>query len=211
LPDNYIVKIHYDRNKRLWVLLGNGKIGIFDTHNFQFKEVAVKSSSERMLVSERSLFEDSRGNLLYFFPGVDILTLNEAQDEFTTGYSLFTLPPKFKVWNIKEDLKTGKLYIACDLGFVVFDPLRNKTSYRDNNAGNEALIQQLGDLDQVSILMIDSKQRLWFHRWLPGQGVPALYCYDLVNKKLIINHLVLLNTFQSYHELRTMIEQKDST
>ncbi len=211
LPDNYIFKIHYDKNKRLWVLLGNGKIGIFDTRNFRFKEVAVKTSNQRMLVSERNLFEDSRGNLLYYFPGIDILTLNEAQDEFTPDYSLFTLPPKFEVWNIKEDLKTGKLYIACDLDFVVFDPLRNKTSYRDNNAGNEALIQQLGDLDQVSILLIDSKQRLWFHRWLPGQGVPALYCYDLLNKKLIINHLVLLNTFQSYHELRTMIEQKDST
>lgn len=211
LPDNYIMTIHYDKNKRLWILFGNGKIGIFNTRNFQFKEVTVKTSDPRMLVSDRALFEDSKGNILYFFPGRDILTLNEAQDEFTADYNMFKLPSNFKVWSIKEDLKTGKLYIGCDAGFVVYDPLKNKTSYTDNNAGNEALIGQLGELDQVSILMIDSKQRLWFQRWQSGQGYPVLYCYDLVNNILIMDRQVLLETFQSYHELKKMIEQKDST
>ena len=49
LPDNYIYQLHIDKEQHLWVLLNNGKIGIFDTRRFVFKEVKIRLKNQRHL------------------------------------------------------------------------------------------------------------------------------------------------------------------
>ena len=79
LPDNYIYQLHIDKEQHLWVLLNNGKIGIFDTRRFVFKEVKIRLKNQRHLTAIRSLLEDSGGNLFYVIPHEEILTFSKKK------------------------------------------------------------------------------------------------------------------------------------
>ena len=63
IPENNIIQLHYDKQNNLWILFGNGKIGIFDTHRFTFKETKLQLIDSNSLKGERKLVEDSDGNL----------------------------------------------------------------------------------------------------------------------------------------------------
>jgi ligand-binding sensor domain-containing protein len=70
IPDNHINQLLIDRQKKLWVLLGNGKAGTFDTRRFIFTEVKLVLDEPNHLRPSRILKEDSRGNLITLYFGL---------------------------------------------------------------------------------------------------------------------------------------------
>ena len=58
LPDNYIDHLFLDSKQNLWLVLGNGEIGTFDTRRFIFNRVKLEIDDDRTLREPRRLVED---------------------------------------------------------------------------------------------------------------------------------------------------------
>src|SRR5690606_25525880 len=67
IPHNYVVQLLLDQKKNLWVLTGDGKIGVFDTKWFEYREVPVRLKNPKLLTIERELIEDEQGNLFLIY------------------------------------------------------------------------------------------------------------------------------------------------
>ena len=74
LSDNYIDHLMYDSKANLWVVLGNGQVGTFDTRRFTYRPAILKVKDERTLKLPRILMEDSDGNVLYAIYGHELAT-----------------------------------------------------------------------------------------------------------------------------------------
>jgi len=77
LPDSNVEQLHCDKQKNLWLIFGNGKIGIFDTQRFIFREVKLNFLDENSLKGERKLVEDADGNLAFVYRLSEVMTYNK--------------------------------------------------------------------------------------------------------------------------------------
>ncbi len=210
LPDNSVSQLLFDKQKNLWVLLGDGSIGIFDTRRFVFKKANVKTNVQKNLAGMRKLLEDGDGNLLYCFAFKEFITYNKEHNEFSSTYNAFSLPPDWRPTNIVDDPVGKKYWIASDSGISVYNRVTKKFSYRNHNTEQEPLIEQFGNLTHTSCYTTDSRQRLWFYNW-PPMGGCSIYCYDLKNKVTVLNAFSIDQVIKKYHESAAIMEQKDGT
>lgn len=211
IPDNNIIQLHYDKRKNLWVLFGNGKIGIFDTRRFTFTETKVHLVDSNSLKGERKLVEDSDGNLAYVFYLREVATYNQKAKEFSNKYNVVKVPNKWKLVNFSEDPVSRKYYISTDSGLVVYDRFTRQMNYRGHNPGNEQLVEQFGQITALPWLLVDSQSRFWFQHWPVDAGESSLYCFDLkTNKPVLVKHSFGALA-KKYHESKDIVEQKNGT
>ncbi|RYG03930.1 MAG: hypothetical protein EOO02_07290, partial [Chitinophagaceae bacterium] len=96
IPHNFIVQILLDKKRRLWVLTGDGKVGVFDTKRFIYTEVKVRLKNPKVLTYERELIQDEEGNILLIIHQHEFLTWSEQQKEFSAEYNFIKLPPDWR-------------------------------------------------------------------------------------------------------------------
>ena len=210
LTDNGVWQILYDKQNNLWVLLGDGSIGIFDTRRFIYKQATVSTLIEKNLAAARRLIEDSDGRLILTFTFREALTYNKVRNEFASAYNAFTLPPGWKPTDISDD-PTGKRYlIGSDSGLAVYNRVTKKLSYRNHNAGNEPIVEQFKNVYYSGVYHIDTKGRAWLKSWPPMEGC-YIFCYDLRNSKPVIDHGSINEALMVYNEPTAIYEQKDGT
>ena len=53
IPNNYVVQLLVDKKKNLWLLTGDGKVGIFDKKKFIYSETQVRIKDPALLTTER--------------------------------------------------------------------------------------------------------------------------------------------------------------
>ena len=210
LPVNYISQLLVDKQKNLWLVLGNGSIGIFDTRRFTFKEIRIKLKDPKNLAYGGGLMQDGDGNLLYYFSFKEFVTYNRERNEFSSEYNDFRIPQKWRMTNIVDDPAGKKYLIATDSGLVVYNRVTKKLSWRDDNAEHEPLIEQFGKIPFVAGYMVDKKRRFWFKNWPPFGGC-SIYCYDLANKTPVLDKYSLDKIINKYNEPAGITEQKDGT
>ena len=211
LPDNYIYQLHIDKEENLWVLLNNGKVGIFDTRRFIFKEVKVRVKNQRHLTAIRSLLEDSGGNLFYVIPRAETLTFSKKNNEFAAAYNPFDLPPNWVAGNVVEDSVAKKYWIATDSGMAVFNKATRQLSYRGHNTEKEPFIEQFGNITGISNYGVDAQRRLWFLSWPYTRDWGLIYCYDLNKEKAVFKDYSLLPLIKGYFEPSCILQQEDGT
>lgn len=211
LPDNYIYQLHIDKEQHLWVLLNNGKVGIFDTHQFIFKEVKIRVKNQRHLTAIRSLLEDSGGNLFYVIPHEEILTFSKKNNEFAAAHNPFDLPPNWSVGNVVEDSVAKKYWIATDSGMAVFNKVTRQLSYRGHNTEKEPFIEQFGNITGLSNYGVDAQRRLWFLSWPYTRDWGLIYCYDLNKEKAVFKDYNLVPLVKGYFEPSCILQQKDGS
>src|SRR5688572_17105023 len=162
IPHNYVVQLLLDKKKNLWLLTGDGKVGIFDTKRFVYTEVRVKVKNERVLQIERELIQDEQGNLFMIFHHNEFVTWNEKQKEFSAAYNFINFPPNWEASDCIQQPGTQKYWIGGAKGLAVFDRQTNQLSYKGHNVAKEAIIDALGHVTGTTRILIDSQQRLWF-------------------------------------------------
>lgn len=194
LPDNYIDHLFYDSSGNLWVVLGSGQVGIFDTRRFTYTDATLKVQDERTLRLPRKLMEDSDGNLLYIIYGHEVTTYNSRLNEFSASHNTLRLPYNWKVISLIENRSTKDYWIAPDSGMCVYNT-RNKTlSYRGRNTAKIPFIEKYGNNVQYLNLLIDSSSRFWFTSVTASGTGPVINCYDLKADKLILDIRVFKTT-----------------
>jgi ligand-binding sensor domain-containing protein len=209
IPSDEIWELHLDKQANLWLLFGNGKVGIFNTTTFTFREVSVKVSSERVRGAEKKLVEDSHGNLMLLFPFLELLTYNSKTNTFSSAYNLVQQPPGWTILSMHPDQVTGKIWLGCDSGLAVFNPVTRNINYRSHNPDGEAAIGTYGKIREASTLFIDSKRRLWFLTWPVNVGAPFFYCYNLEKREPVLTAFDIAAIWGGYCEPRELVEQAD--
>ena len=209
--ENNIVQLHYDKQKRLWVLFGNGKIGIFDTQRFVFSEVYIDLVDRNSLKGERKLIEDSDGNLAYVFHMREVATYNPRLKEFSHRHNVVRVPNGWKIVHFDEDRATKKYYIATDSGLVVYNRITNELSYSGHNTGKEQLIERFGHMIALPWLYVDRQSRFWFQHWPYDGGTSFLYCFDLKNSRVILEKHHFVDLVKKYHESKEIFQQRNGT
>lgn len=210
LPDNIIWQLLYDKQKNLWVVLGNGSIGIFDTRRFTFKKAGVITMYEKNLGAARWLVEGSNGKMLLSYTFREFITYNKVRNEFSPAYNSFSMPPGWKPTDIADDPIGNRWILSSDSGLAVYNRVTKQLSYRNHNEGKEPLIEKFGNLLYAGNYKVDSKGRLWFKTWPPTGGC-SIYCFDLVNGIAVIDKGSINESIGRYNEPAGVFEQKDGT
>lgn len=211
IPDNYIDHLYYDSKGNLWLVLGNGKVGIFDTKRFSFRTVAIKLKDERTLKLPRILTEDSDGNVMYVIYGQEALTYNPATSEFAADNN-FSVPPNWKVISMAEEKGTKRLWLATDSGMCVYNKKTKVLSYRGHNAENISFINKYPGAIRFFNLGIDSRSRFWFCTNNTPGAIPLMNGYDVGAGKIILENQDLFpNWVMKNYTIERMLQQSDGS
>jgi len=209
IPGNYILQLLVDRSGNLWLLDGGGRVGIFDTRSFKFREAVLKPSSPQFSRAEKYLRLDEDGNILLIGRAVEMITYNANKHEFSRENNFIPIPPGWMIGDVLQLRGTSRYVISAHEGIAVYNRRTNKLSYPGRNLENEPIVENLGKTGLGINLLQDKKNRLWFDTW--EEGMPALYAYDLTNNKVLekahrVNHLA-----KGYHEVRGLMQQENGS
>ncbi len=208
LPDNYVSQIIFDSENNMWIQTGGSHVGIFDTRNFTFHEVAIRPTNELHARNDKHLRVDDAGNVLMVIGNLELLTYNKERNEFAPSHNFIPFPPGWKdvvdVYNIPG---TKKYLVGTHRGIALYNKQTNRLNYVGHNVDKEPLIEKYGSTTGVNFLL-DSKGRLWFDNW---DGMPAIYCFDMRNNTTVLEKYRLYPLVNAYHESRGFLEQKNGT
>lgn len=207
IPHNYIQQILFDKQKKMWLLTADGKVGIFDTKTFKYREVPVKLRPEVIRVGERCLLEDEEGNLFIVYIHQDFVTLNKERTQFSREYNFIPIPEDTKTVSIEQQPGTSNYWIGRKDGFVVYNTQTRQFSRPGEHTPGNPLIEQFGKIEFPRNLFFDKQGRLWFDSWIGGK--PLIFLYDLARKELLLDAYDL--NIEDYHETRGYLQQKDGT
>ena len=208
IPYNYIHQLLLDNKKNLWVVTGDGKIGVFNTRTFQYHEAVVKVKKEEVLMIERKLIKDEQGNLFFVLAHNEFLTWNEQKNEFSAEHNFIFLPPDWGVSDCIQQPGTKKYWLGGSKGLAVYDLATKQLSYAGHNTANEAIIEKWGTIPGPTRLFFDNQNRLWFDSWL---GAPTLFAYDLKKKEPVLENYTFVPILKSYYEIKGLLRQMDGT
>ena len=209
LPGNSIHQIVMDHLHRLWLLFSNGKVGIFDTDNFVFSEVALNVTGINLEGwGDKKLMVSGDGRIFYLLCSLELYELNEKQKAFYPASPYFHIVKGWRIWDFFEDISTKKYWISGNFGVAVFNTQTGNLSYWGHNIEKEPLIDLWGNVPNTSHFFIDSKSRLWFNSWPPKSAVCFIYAYDLKKNVPVVQAYNFLPDVKTYNEPRGFFEQK---
>ncbi len=209
LPSNPVLQLLHDKYQRLWLLMADGTVGIFDKKRFRFTEAKVSGQKIEVIRSAiKKIITDSEGNIFYLLYNEQLLKWDSRLNVFFNSNSLFKCLPGWKITDFIQQPGTSKYWIGVrGLGIAVFNQHTGNLSYREHNIENEPVADAFEKDVYPNNLMFDSKGRAWFFCWT--NVFPHLYCYD--TKKGRYESYELLTQLRSYHEVHGFFEQSDGT
>jgi ligand-binding sensor domain-containing protein len=102
IPSNPVWQILAGKKNQLWLLMADGRAGIFNTKTFVFKQAAVvfrKPVSPNTFI--KRLITDEQGNIFYLVGGNEVITWNETSNQFSYKNNFFQLKEE---WNVIDFL-----------------------------------------------------------------------------------------------------------
>lgn len=211
LPSNQVIFLTLDHKKNMWVITGEGRVGIFDTRTFRYKEARVKArKAASYSAAIKRLIKDEYGNLFYLLGGGEVLTWNEKKNEFSFENNFFTYPPDKGIADFIQQPGTKKYWISF-FGdkIAVYDRTTGLLSYEGKHVDKEPAIKNLENITGAYNLFFDRKNRLWFQVW--GPGSPVIYKYELDNREPEPAKYSFIQDLRSYYETNPFFEQSDGT
>lgn len=208
ISDNYIDQMIYDRNGNLWLVLGNGQVGTFNTRNYRFDPVQINARDERTLKLARRLIEDSDGNLLYVIFAHEIMTYDTKKKAFSAEYNRLRIPSNWKVTSFAEDPLTKRYWMATDSGMCVFNKQTKFLSYRGHNNERIKFIDRFPGNIAFEHLTIDSNALFWYTT-KQNASAPLIHCYDLKNDSLLMHDVRLSSVMNKQYDVKKFLRQRN--
>jgi ligand-binding sensor domain-containing protein len=172
IATNLLWQLMPAKNNNIWLLSADGKVGLFNTRQFTYKEVPVFSKNNSAIFSAvKKLITDEYGNVFYLLGGHEILTYNEKLNEFSYTHNFIKQKADWAIAGFVQQPGTKKYWMSIQNGgLAVYNADTKNLSYKGNNIENEGLIDWMANDVKPYNLFFDSKSRLWFCVW--GAGVP---------------------------------------
>lgn len=186
LPSSYIVDLHFDLQKRLWVVFGSGKLGIFDRQKFRFTEVPVDTADPNVLMRRKQIIEDATGNIYLVVPRF-IFFYNAVAGKFVSAKDRIKIPPGWKLTGMMPDPTSKKFWIIADSGLAVFNSATGKLSYHGNNEENEPAIGLTQHIRYLNRILVEPNGRIWLKANPPPYRDFTIYTVN-VNQASVVSH-----------------------
>lgn len=209
IPANVVWEMMIDRKKKLWIQTGGDKIGIFDTKTFVYRDVSVKASNPDWVKSPKGMVQDEYGNIFLVIANTELLTYNEAKNEFSPSHNFIRMPKDWKIISLLQVPGTKKYWVGTNNGLALYNAVTDKLSYFGNNVEKEDVISRLGHIKGIAFGTMDRRGRVWFQVW--KDGAPLMYLYNTRSNSLELSEHRLLPPSAGYHELGGVMVQRDST
>jgi len=210
LPVNAVFQLLLDKQKRLWLYLADGTVGLFNTKTFVFTKVAIKPQKEASLKTPfKILTEDNAGNIFFILVGNELLMWNDKQQAFTGDNLFIKLRPEWHISDLAQQPGTQKYWIGLmGEGIAIFNKATGNISYPGNNVEKEPAVEAYEKGVHPNHMKFDSKGRVWFFCWGTA-GVPEIFCYNTVTNTA--ERYELASSVKKYHEVNGFIEQSDGS
>lgn len=181
-PNDYVGLLYEDAHRRFWVGTGDNKLGLFDTRTFKFTEVPVKWRNRNNIYINKRLTE-IRGELLIITQENGMYMYDSVASEFKQVSDFIPAPAGWSVNSIIDDKKSGKMWISCAQGVVMYDPATKHLNYRGHNPDNDPFINWYQHFKSTHWLTLDKNRRLSFITWEPGKPGPYICVFDLTTNR----------------------------
>jgi ligand-binding sensor domain-containing protein len=208
MPSSYIVELHFDRQKRLWVVFGNGKLGIFERKKFRFVEVPVETPDPSMLQRRKQIMDDVSGNVYLAIPRF-LFIYDATTGKFVSAKDRIKIPPGWQFSSLIPDPVSQKFWITADSGLAVFNSATGKLSYPNNNEENEPAIRLTQNIRYLGRILVDAKGRIWLKSQPPPHRDYTIYTVN-VNKGSVESH-TLTDQIDGFHDLWGFFLSKSGT
>lgn len=211
IPSNPIWQLLIDKHKNLWVLLADGKIGIFNTKTFRFREAVLKGMyPDKVQTDFKKIVEDDKGDVYMVLAGDEVLRYDKNTNTFLSANRLFKLREGWRVGDFAFQEKTQKYWITTKDGTIaIYNRKTGNLSDVLANVEKEKIIDQLAGKISPYQLFFDKQDRLWFLSW--GGGFPLIHCYDLKKQEYAFPPIELISYLKSYYEIHGFLEQQDGS
>ncbi len=207
---NNVVSLAFDKRKNFWLLMGDGSVGIFDTHTFIFRQTQVKVPNPEWLKTQKKLHTDEKGNVFYVCWGRGFATWDSLHNTFSTAANFIPVPLNWDITDVVHEPGTSRYWMGLQSGgLAVYNHDTRQFSYPGHNLEKEPAIDLFAKIPAPSNPLIDSKKRLWFDTW--GPAFPYVHCYDIRNRKILLTNYEFLSELKAYNEVGGFLEQKDGT
>ncbi|MEO6357972.1 MAG: two-component regulator propeller domain-containing protein, partial [Ferruginibacter sp.] len=210
LPSNPVWQLLIDKKKNLWVLMADGKVGIFDTKKYTFHEITAHfKKAVTPKTSLKRLIADEYGHLFYLLSGSEVITLNEKATEFSYKNNFVKQKDDWEINDLIQEPGTKKYWISvANKGLAVYNQTTGNLSDKDANKENEPLIEYCGGRGSYYLLYFDRQHRLWSISWTT---VPLIQCYNLPAAKPVLKDLTVGGYIKNYHDIKSFMQQQDGT
>jgi ligand-binding sensor domain-containing protein len=211
IATNLLWQLMPAKGNNIWLLSADGKVGLFDTKRFIYKEVSVITRNKGAQQSAiKRMLKDEYGNVFLLLGGAEIITYNERLNEFSYAHNFFKQDKEWMISGFAHQPGTKKYWLCIQGGgLAVYNTETKNLSYKGHNTDNEKIIDWIGDNVKPYNLFFDSKNRLWFCVW--GAGSPYVVCYDMKNNKPVIDGYYFSAALKTYYEISQFYEQNDGT
>lgn len=211
LPSNPVLQVLLHTDGNVWVLLADGKLGLFNTRTLDFQEAGIIAKDDRGLrMGPKHLTRDEFGNIFLLVRGHELLKWDPENRLFEPIYDFIPLDKSLQVHEFAHQPGTQKYWMTVNLhGTLIYDRKTGKTSYAGHNEGQEPFIDAYPQIKDATRYTFDRKGRVWFTNW--GGGFPYVHSFDLRKGTKLLDHFEYILTLKTYNEVGGFFEQTDGT
>ncbi|MFY7839366.1 MAG: ligand-binding sensor domain-containing protein [Lacibacter sp.] len=206
IPSSHVQQLIIDSKKRIWLLAGDGTVGIWDHKKLQFKQAAVRYKHPNIQYVSKSLRADEYGHVFYHMPSIVTLTFHERRNEFSEKHNFFKTKPGTIIAEFVQQPGTKRYWISIHGGgLAVYNDVTKTISYAGRNVEKIKAIDFYEGAIRPYNIFFDKQNRLWFQSW--GPGYPELFAYDLKQDKPLFEKMNFHTKERGYYETRPFFLQ----
>ena len=208
LPSNPVWQLLVDKNKNLWMMLSDGRVGIFNTRNFTFREVAVRfKGAVSPNTSLKKLITDENGNIFYLISGSEVITYNKEANVFSYTYNFFKQKDEWKIIDFAQQPGTHKYWLTIEKGgLAIFNKETGVLSYAGSNSGKEPAVDVFDKTKSYYNLFFDKQNRLWT---VNRNDNITINCYSFLIDEFTAKNLSLYPEVKPGFEIKGFVQQRD--
>lgn len=211
LPDDNVGRVYMDKQDRLWIFTADNKIGIFDTEHFTYhaSTIAWKKDTPTTFVA-KAMVEKEDGKLLLMMGWHDVYEFSPASNSFVITEKTVYKPAHWKRQSFFYDTLTGRSWLGCDSGLVMYDPATNHTNYRGHNPDGNKIIEVMSDAYNVFLPAVDESGYVMAATWNQKKdGGPRLHVYDTKTGKKREHNITQELYGGGYGEINGILQQRN--
>jgi ligand-binding sensor domain-containing protein len=208
IPSNVVKHLRFDRHDRLWLMSGEGKVGIFDPLKGVFQKVDVFDGPKKMSRLPEAIFlDDAWGNIFILGKKGGLFIWNENKGAF---HSRAFPPPAAQDWQVAglapRPGTSDYILSFGSNGLFLFHTEQGNW----NDAGATLTPLHLPDYPKEAVaynVFVDRADRLWFQCW--PSHTPKVYAYDLERRKPLIQDYEPTALVGAYIETEPFFQSQD--
>lgn len=210
IPSSHVQQLIIDSKKRIWLLAGDGSVGIWDHKKLRFKQAAVRYKHPNIQYVQKGLRVDEYGHVFYHMPSIVTLTFHERRNEFSEKHNFFKTKPGTLIAEFVQQPGTKRYWISIHGGgLAVYNDVTKTISYAGRNIEKIKAIDFYEGVIRPYNIFFDKQNRLWFQSW--GPGFPELFAYDLKQEKPLVEKTNFHTQERGYYETRAYFSQSNGS